>query len=309
MTNLSRSILSITLFLVFAMNLCGQEWRVVGYLPEYRSEQIREVWFKQLTDLMLFSAEVKSNGMLDLNRVSKLPIERIVKLAKPNSTRIILCIGGWGRSEHFASVTAESSSRSTLVKSVLETCFKLGLNGVDLDWEHPKSKKEETNYGLLLKDLAEAFKPHSLQLSITMAAWQSIPTEAFASTDFVQVMAYDHEGRHSTFEGAIQDLERVAALGVPKSKIILGIPLYGRSIKDRQDSKTYQEIVSLHSVKPEIDEVDGYYFNGLKTIQKKCDHAANSGLAGIMFWELAQDATGDASVLDNLSDRSKRADR
>ena len=309
MTNLNRAIFSIVLFLVFAMNLYGEERRIVGYLPEYRSEDIREVWFQELTDLMLFSAEVKSDGTLDLIRVSKLPIERIVKLAKPNSTRIILCIGGWGRSEHFASVTSESSSRSTLVKSILETCLKMGLDGIDLDWEHPKSKNEETNYGLLLKDLSEAFKPHSLQLSITIAAWQSIPKEAIASTDFVQVMAYDHDGRHSTLEEAIQDLERVAALGVPKSKTILGIPLYGRSIKNRDDSKTYQEIVSLYSVKPEIDEVGGYYFNGLKTIQKKCDHAANSGLAGVMFWEVAQDAKGEASVLTNLRDRLKRADK
>jgi len=186
------------------------------------------------------------------------------------------------------------------VQSALETCLKNKYSGIDLDWEHPQNGKEEADYAKLLHELHVAFKPHALQLSLTMAAWQSIPIEAFASVDFVQVMAYDHDGRHSTLEGAIKDLDEIASKGVPKSSTILGIPLYGRSLTDRNVSLTYQQIMESNQLDSGDDEAGGMYFNGLSTILKKCEYAEDAGLAGVMFWEIAQDAPGDASVLKQV---------
>ena len=48
---------------------------------------------------------------------------------------------------------------------------------------------------------------------------------------------------------------------------------------------------------PDVDEVDGIYFNGIKTIERKTQFAIKKGLGGVMIWEIGQDASGDSSLL------------
>ncbi len=60
---------------------------------------------------------------------------------------------------------------------------------------------------------------------------------------------------------------------------------------------TYGEIVSRFHPKPDVDEVDGFYFNGPQTIEQKVKLAQERKLAGIMIWELGQDSSGSAALL------------
>jgi chitinase len=110
-------------------------------------------------------------------------------------------------------------------------------------------------------------------------------------------MAYDHDGRHSTFDAAKGDVKALLGAGVPAEKIVLGLPFYGRNVKKREQVLTYREIVAKHDLKPEVDEMDGVYFNGPATIRRKTAFALESGLGGVMAWELGQDAPGDRSLL------------
>ena len=71
----------------------------------------------------------------------------------------------------------------------------------------------------------------------------------------------------------------------------------GRNIKKRNDSKTYSEIVTTYHPAAGVDEVDGIYFNGINTIQKKTRYAIENKLAGIMIWEIGQDTFDDTSLL------------
>ncbi|MFO0940213.1 MAG: glycosyl hydrolase family 18 protein [Pirellulales bacterium] len=187
----------------------------------------------------------------------------------------------------------------------MKLCQQYRLNGIDLDWEHPKNESEQTGYATILADLRRAFHTKSLSVSMTMAAWQQVPRVAFEAVDFVQIMSYDKPMQHSTLKDAINDIEKLSSDGAPRSKLVLGIPFYGRHTKTPDQTKTYREIVERWNPSPSSDEVEGYYFNGPETIAAKTRYARDHGLAGVMIWEVGQDASGEQSLLKKISFAAK----
>jgi chitinase len=272
-------------------------FRIVGYLPDYRALDFDPKAVRGLTDLIVFSGQLTDTGEIDLSRLKKVSWAKLKEFKTHHRVRLILCVGGWERSKQFAIVSESPDKRSTFVKSAIKLCLDERLDGLDLDWEHPKNKAEEEGYGKLLADLKEGFRPHGLVLSVTIAAWQKLPKEAYTVVDWVNVMAYDHKDRHSTLEGAQSDIKRLLDAGIPAEKLTLGLPFYGRHRTDREKTLTYREIVAKHHPKADVDEIEHIYFNGPNTIRKKVEFARTSKLAGVMIWELGQDATGEQSLL------------
>jgi GH18 family chitinase len=280
-----------------ALSPARPEFSVIGYLPDYRVEAINESIIRQLTDLIVFSAEPTPAGGIDLERLKGMPWDRLRALKTRHRVRLILCVGGWDRSKAFPAVAASPQSRQKFVEAAVRLCLAERLDGLDLDWEHPADVAQQTAYAVLLTDLSDAFRPHGLMLSVTMAAWQQIPAEGLAAVDRVQLMAYDNPGAHSTFEAAQKDVRSLLDRKVPADRIVLGLPFYGRHLKNRDDSLTWRQIVEKHHPVPTADEAAGYAFNGPATIRRKTEYARQNGLAGVMVWELGQDAPGEASLL------------
>jgi GH18 family chitinase len=51
--------------------------------------------------------------------------------------------------------------------------------------------------------------------------------------------------------------------------------------------------------------VDGIYFNGIDTVQKKVCYVRQNGFGGVMIWELGQDTADDSSLLRAASQAAK----
>lgn len=300
-----RFYLLLAMGLVLADQLRAQEtrraeklgFRVAAYLPEYRVEEFEPRHARLLTDLILFSAEPTEAGGINRSRLSKFPWEQLREWKTKERVRLILCIGGWERSKHFAAVSTSAEKRQAFVKEAVRLCLEERLDGIDLDWEHPREAAEQEAYGQLLTELRAAFQPHGLLLSVTIAGWQKMPKEAFAAVHWVQVMSYDHDGEHATFEAAVADVKAVQDLGAPVEKIVLGMPFYGRDITRRNRTLTYREIIARHDPKPDVDLIDSIYFNGPVTIGRKTRYALESHLGGVMAWELGLDVPTDRSLL------------
>jgi chitinase len=302
-----RSLLALSLGLLCLLTaeLAAQEqpraealgFRVAGYLPEYHAAEFEPRLARLLTDLIVFSAEPTETGSINRSRLAKFPWEKLRAWKTKERVRLILCIGGWERSKHFAVVATTPEKRQTFVKEVVKLCLEERLDGIDLDWEHPKGDAEQEGYGQLLSELRTAFEPHGLLLSVTIAGWQKLPKEAFAAVHWVQVMSYDHDGEHATFEAAVADVQAVKEAGAPAEKIVLGLPFYGRDIARRNRTMTYHEIIARHDPKPDVDLVDNLYFNGPATISRKTAYALESRLGGVMAWELGLDVPTDRSLL------------
>ncbi len=289
---------------MLCLNLaCGEEpvpqkstqFRIAGYLPDYRSFQVEQA--AGLTDLIVFSAQPTESGDIDMSRLTKTNWPQLQEAKRKHKLRLILCVGGWERSTHFARVAASQELRKRFVTAARQICIDKQLDGIDLDWEHPRDVQEQNAYALLLQDLQRVLHPAGHSVSITMAAWQAMPRSAFEAVDWIQLMTYDHPGRHSTFENAQADVRQLVQAGAPQHKIMLGLPFYGRGIEKADRTLTYREILQKHQLNRAIDEVDGVYFNGPATIERKTRYALDAKLAGVMIWEIGQDASGESSLL------------
>ena len=115
--------------------------------------------------------------------------------------------------------------------------------------------------------------------------------------DFVHCMAYDQHGEHSTYDFAMSGILYAQQKNFPLKKFTLGVPFYARSTRNG-NPKTYGEIwgqlLRKHQEDPtkvprNVDTYGQYYFNSQDMIRKKTELSMDSGIGGIMIWELGQD--------------------
>ena len=276
-----------------------REFAIVGYLPDYRT--LDPAWGSYVTDIVYFSASLHPTGELETGRLSAQTLAALREMRATYGTRIFIAIGGWERSENFAAVATDPALRARAVQAITAYCLENGLDGVDFDWEFPENAAERAGYVALLAEVHQAFAPHHLRVSVALAAWQDLGDDLYAAVDRIHVMAYDHEGRHSTFEQAVGDILAFLERGVPPEQLLLGVPFYGRSIDNPSNAFTYAEIVARYHPAPDVDEAGGIYFNGITTIQQKTRYALAQQLGGVMIWELGQDTADDTSLLAAIS--------
>jgi GH18 family chitinase len=276
-----------------------REFAVIGYLPEYRFEKFDFDRARMATDVVLFSLEPRADGSLDTKDLTDAVVRSAVQKLQNRGCKVHVTIGGWGHSTAFSTVTADEGLRLTVARNIVDYCERHGLDGVDIDWEHPRTDAEREQYGKFLTDLKSALEPHGRSLSIAIAPWERLAPASITAVDRIHLMAYDNGGRHSTFEYAEESLGKLAAQQVPPEKICLGIPFYGRPFRGEFGAgKTYAEISAGLETAPDSDELNGIYFNGPSMVASKTRLARDRGLGGVMIWELGQDhPNADLSLL------------
>ena len=256
---------------------------VVGYLPHYRTGIIDKLPVEQLTDIIYFSISPKADGSLNTKSVKPGVLKKLTQRAHAKNTRVHICVGGWNLSGGFAPMTANTQARGTFVHSLTTFVRTHKLQGADIDWEHPKSETEIANYQKLLVELKRAFAPHRLWLTVAVAGWgKYIQPATVPFVDRFHVMAYDQGTPHAPYSGALKDLRNWETQRVPKVKLVLGLPFYGRNAQDT--AATYAEIVQRHHPKPSVDLAGGFHFNGPATIRRKTAYALQQNFAGVMIW-------------------------
>lgn len=281
---------------------------VAAYVPEYRAGINWNFVATHATDLILFSVEPLPDGglkpffPLDTEEVES-PLNQAKSAAAATGdepTRLMLCVGGAGRSSGFASIVKLPHLRKRLIGNIVELLQTHGLSGVDFDWEIPMQVDEIVGYAHLLEEAATELHKHDLLVTVAVHAWQDIGPPSYKAVDRVHLMSYDAEGEHATMEKAVSDVKRLVSYGCPKRKIALGLPFYGRGL-DRPDLVlTYGDLVSKvgADLDPTADVLGEDYaigFNNVLTCQRKTKWALKNGLAGIMAWEAGQD-TDDPST-------------
>ncbi|KAF2281200.1 chitinase 1 precursor [Westerdykella ornata] len=178
---------------------------------------------------------------------------------KYSKLRVVLSVGGGGKgSETFAEVARNPASRETFARTALGLIQQFGIDGIDIDWEHPADSRQGGDFVALLAIL-RAYLPgpqYTLSAALPAGQWalQHINlANAAHYLDMVNLMSYDFSGPwtpkcghqaqlytpqipHST-EAAISCHSAVTYMvrhGVPANKIILGVPAYGRSFLNTQ---------------------------------------------------------------------------
>ena len=281
--------------LAFSARADESGFAVTGYLPDYRVANVVTDRFSIITDLVYFGIQPPADGRLPASPVDASVLRKLKAIKVDANCKLLLCVGGWERSDGFPALAMSESARQRFVSSLLSYCRKNGFDGVDYDWEHPKNAQELTAYGRLLSETAMAFHERQLLVSVAQAGWQNLGKDAYAAVDRVHLMSYDHEFPQATFEKSTSDVDRLIGWGCPAEKIAMGLPFYGRN--EANEARTYGELVGQNAIDPRIDNIDGFAFNGTATINRKVKFAKTRGLSGVMIWELGQDSARESVSL------------
>jgi hypothetical protein len=279
------------------------DFPVIGYFPDYRV--LNPYWAASLTDIIYFSAEPRADGSLDTSRLTDDNWRQLREMKKQYGTRLHISIGGWERDGGFVMMTASPEARHSFIENLLNFSLTHDLDGVDFDWEFPKDDAQFENYITLLTETHSAFSERGLLVSVALPAESNFPLGEFAVVDRIHLMSYDRGEKHATYEQAVLDVQSFLNAGIPADKLILGLPFYGRNTSPPYKVLSYGEISSIYSPLSSVDEINGVYFNGLDTIQKKICYGMETGLGGFMVWELAHDATDTTSLLQRMYQLAK----
>ena len=69
-------------------------------------------------------------------------------------------------------------------------------------------------------------------------------------------------------------------------------PVCGRQGQRREPATRSADIAKRWKPAAAVDEVEGICFNGPETMGRKAAYARDEGMAGVMIWEVGQDAVG-----------------
>ena len=249
---MNSGILRTILFLLFPL-LGFSTDTIVGYYPFWVQDEFSEqdLHLDHLTHVMHAFAYPRPNGTIDMhpNFLNPQLNARVHEAGKS----ILLSLGGWGNSEGFPPMAADSTTRRLFIENVINFCQQHNYDGVDLDWEYPKSAQERHHLSLLIREMRQAFdqldrsQPLLITMAVTASDWNGKWWDYDALTphvDWFGCMTYDfhgpwtnHAGHNSPLYPSGGDTDGSVSQGiayltqtrnVPPDKVLLGIPFYGR---------------------------------------------------------------------------------
>ncbi|CAG7933835.1 unnamed protein product [Penicillium olsonii] len=275
--------------------------------------------------------------------------------------RVVLSVGGGGKgSENFAEVSNSRSKTDTFVRTARGLVDQFGIDGIDseipssrpkdnrrkleylltiftVDWEHPSNSKQGKDYVRLLARLREALPAPRYVLTTALPAGQwalkNIDLSAAAKyLDMINLMTYDFAGPWAPETGHQAQLygsavsgdssvSYVLSQGVSRRKIILGVPVYGRSfLGSNGPGQRYTGNGGEEGVfdyrdlpRPGTQEyhdprigagscvgADGGFvtYDTPGTVKQKAEFVTSEKLGGLFYWHVCSDARGPRSLIE-----------
>jgi chitinase len=191
------------------------------------------------------------------------PASGLIPLAHRQGVDVVLSIGGWDDSDLFPAVASTSATRALFAHSCCDAIRTSGFDGIDIDWEYPGYPEhkgtpvDSRHFTLLLSALRDSLdalgsgtgRRYRLTAALP-AGGENLGRIAVADIvpilDRLNIMTYDYYGywdpsaNHNSplFPAAGSDSSRCIdasykwfhdQLGVPSSKLNIGIPFYGKA--------------------------------------------------------------------------------
>ena len=319
----------------------GQTPIILAYFTEY-TEVLPEVTL--LTHINYAHGRFKNpttgDGGIVITESSKAPISKVVALKSKNpNLKVMLMIGGWGgHADGFSMMARDATKRTAFCQSVKNLLEVNHLDGVDIDWEYPtQSADGETgcdpsdtqNFNLVLKELRETLGTGKIisfasSSSAKYVDWKT----AMKYLDYVNVMTYDmgaapnghnsplHKSSKFNHRSWDESVQAHVSGGVPRERMVMGIPFYGKAEKNPADgTKIFEYSVRFYEMKDILE--NGKYkgkalarpvhrqweptsmvpylvddsgknvlsYDDAESVGYKGSYVVSGGFLGAMFWE------------------------
>ncbi|WP_179232650.1 glycosyl hydrolase family 18 protein [Paenibacillus rigui] len=224
---------------------------------------------------------------------------------------------------------SSSDAQTKFIDALVSKGVSLGVNGLNIDFES-LSGKDRAAYTAFIQKLTDAAHEKGLLLSIDLprgsAKWNA--QTAFdheklgGIVDYIITMAYDQYWKGSTEAGSVAGLQwaeegikEFLAYGIPRDKLIMGIPFYVREwqidssgklvsnravlmkdipalITSKNATQTWDEQFKQYKVQY---SQDGYtyvfWLENEDTVSARLDIAQKYQLVGVAAWRLGYDST------------------
>lgn len=263
-------------------------------------------------------------------------LKQIVDLRKQKpELKVLLSIGGWG-SGRFSEMAANDEYRRAFAADCDRVVKEFALDGIDIDWEYPTSSManissspdDTENFTLLMQAIRAAIGNEKELTLATVASARYIDFKAILPfVDFVNIMAYDMASapkHHSALypSGHSGDITSDGAVtahlkaGVPPSKLVMGMPFYGRGGNgypsfqdynkvgntDTQYTEKWDDVAQVPYLADKNDTLV-FGFENPRSLAIKCQYILDKDLLGGMYWDYSGDnEQGDLrhTVAENL---------
>ena len=231
-------------------------------------------------------------------------LKQIVATGHTKNVKVLISVGGWGWDEQFEMMAAKPESRSAFIQNLKAFVEEYQLDGADIDWEYPDAGESSQNFLALIKELRAALLDKLLTTAVVSYGDNAlgIHPESLELFDFVNVMTYDGPD-HGTMEQFEKGLAYWSERGLPKEKIVMGMPFYSHVKDSSAEGVTFAKLVQTDPTAAQVDEFDYYgmteVYNGIPTVQAKTRMAMDKA-SGVMFWALDHDAQGEFSLVSAI---------
>ncbi len=291
---------------------------VWGYLM--RGEEKLFVKDAPITDIFYFSATVNSKGRVNTSVAPPYSPAfaggdrriHIVISDLTNSSRMHLCL------------TKKYGVRPHLIRDLVEVSSK--FDGIQIDFEAVQ-RRDGAAFVAFLRDLKKAL-PKGKMLSVALPAKRIYVDDAYdyrgisRIADRVLIMAYDQHWSTSK-PGPVASLQWCRAVAdyasknIPKSKLVMGLPLYGREwgdegysrslrwpqvneLMDRDDAVIEYSLDEGFKVMYKENMKNTFYFDDIKATRQKLTMYSDY-TEGVGFWRLGMESEGLWNII-RLSD-------
>ena len=333
-------------------------YEVVGYVlgPRTGVLDVSTVAGAKMTRINYAFFTLKNGVIAERREDDGANVTALIGLRKQNPTlQILISVGGGGNgSAGFSDTAITVEGRKKFIDSAMTMVEKYSLDGVDVDWEYPGytnaanttvRPQDKQTYTLLLKELRQRFDKEEKRLmrplvtsSATGATQKWLDhTDMRAASKWlssVNMMCYDwyeaaakNTGHDSPLYTSAADPKQISidtavkmnlAAGVPRRKLVVGIPFYGRkwtgveatnhglwqSIPARGADIVYGDVAPLVNAPgyvrywdttaraPYLYNADSKIFityNDAEAEAARTAYVRKLGLGGLMFWQYSGD--------------------
>ncbi len=266
-------------------NFLYSQNKVVGYYPDWLESTLppQNVKFENLTHIIHAFAWPESNG--DISMDSGMLNPNLNNSVHNAGKKILIAFGGWGQSDGFAPMVADSIARTNFIDNVIDLITDNNYDGIDLDWEFPANITEGRNLTILVEELRERFNLENPDWLITMAInsgsyrGQNFEYSLLANyLEWFSMMGYDFHGSWTTHAGHNAPIyqptncfDEAIDIGIkyltitrqiPKQKLLLGVPFYGKEFNTAGLYQSHSGVTDLlyTTIAPRINNSGWEYY-------------------------------------------------